>query len=258
MSGASPDFEDHFSGHAHDYAQYRPLYPADLFEYLASLAPERGLAWDCGAGNGQAALELAKHFKQVYATDASAQQIAQAVRHKRIAYAVEPAERVSLPPGSADLTTVAVAVHWFDFDRFYAEVKRVLKPGGILAVWTYHLPEIEPSVDGVLRRYYGEVLANYWPDRIRFLDECYRTLPFPFAEIAAPHFEATADWDLQRLSGFLDSWSGSKRYLKVHGRHPLREIAPALLRAWGHPDIERRIRWPLHFRIGRTETSDKN
>ncbi|HEX7342819.1 MAG TPA: class I SAM-dependent methyltransferase [bacterium] len=249
-------FEDHFSGHAGDYAQHRPHYPSELFAYLASIAPDRRLAWDCGTGNGQAALELAKYFELVHATDASPQQIAQAFEHERIKYAVESAESVSLPSGAADLVTVAVAVHWFDFDKFYAEVKRVLKPGGVLAVWTYHLPEIEPAIDAVLQHYYGQVLAAYWPERIQYLHERYRTLPFPFAEIAPPEFIAGADWDLQRLSGFLDSWSASRKYLQVNHRHPLREVAGALMSAWGEPELNRRIRWPLHLRIGKANLSE--
>ena len=243
-----PGFEDHFSPQADAYARYRPVYPPALFAYLASIAPGRDLAWDCGTGNGQAALGLAEHFQQVVATDASPEQLAHAIPHERIEYRVERAEDIALPPGSVDLVTVAVAVHWFDFDAFYGAVRRVLRGGGALAVWTYHLPVIDPAIDPILERYYREVLAGYWPPRIAYLEQKYRTLPFPFEELAPPHFEMEADWELDHLAGFLSSWSATQRYQAERGEHPLRVIWPDLERAWG--EGPRHIRWPLYFRIG--------
>ena len=56
-------FKDRFSGHAAEYALYRPHYPKELFQYLASLAPNRDAAWDCATGNGQAAEMLAEYFR---------------------------------------------------------------------------------------------------------------------------------------------------------------------------------------------------
>ena len=163
------NFEDHFSKQSEQYAQYRPRYPDEIYAYLASIAPGRSLAWDCGTGNGQAAIGLAKHFDKVHATDASAEQIALAYAHAKVEYRVEPAEHVSLNAFSMDLVTVAVAIHWFNFDEFYREVKRVLKPDGILAAWTYSLTEISPQIDQLIHQYYGEILAGYWPERIIIL-----------------------------------------------------------------------------------------
>jgi SAM-dependent methyltransferase len=244
-------FDDHFSKQAREYARYRPHYPRDLFTYLASMAPRRQLAWDCGTGNGQAARDLVSHFSRVVATDASAEQLTHAIPHERIEYRVERAENVSLEPGSVDLVTVAIAVHWFDLDQFYAAVRRVAAPGGILAVWTYHLPVIEPRIDWALKRYYSEVLAGYWPRQIDYLEHGYRNLPFPFEELAPPPFEMRADWDLGQLLGFLESWSATQRYQKERGQHPVRLIWPELAEAWGEETRRRSIRWPLHLRVGR-------
>src|SRR5215218_2558188 len=135
----SSNFEDHFSKQSQLYAQYRPKYPEQIYAYLASIAPSRSLAWDCGTGNGQAAIGLAKYFDKVFATDASAEQISRAYAHPRVEYHVESAEHVSLDDSTADLVTVAVAIHWFNFDEFYGAVKRVLKSNGVLAAWTYNL-----------------------------------------------------------------------------------------------------------------------
>jgi len=243
-------FRDHFSKQAQTYARNRPHYPPRLFEYLASIAPGRDLAWDCGTGNGQAALGLARHFKRVVATDASADQINHATPHEGIAYCVEQAERVSLASDQVDLITVALAVHWFDLEPFYQEARRVLKPEGVLAVWTYYLPVIEAKIDLLLAAYY-EMLADYWPERFHFVDERYQTLPFPFAEMSPPTFAMKAEWDLNQIAGFLNSWSATRRYRETKGRHPLDEIWPDLVSAWGEATRRRVIGWPMFLRIGR-------
>lgn len=244
-------FEDNFSAQSSQYAQFRPQYPDTIYAYLASIAPGHSLVWDCGTGNGQAAVGLAQHFEKVYATDASAEQIAHAYPHVKVEYHVANAEQAGLDTSSVDLVTVAQAVHWFDFDKFYAEVKRVLKPNGILAIWTYHLPEISPQTDKALFRYFSEVLAGFWPERIHYVDERYDTLPFPFEEIDPPSFLMETEWDVGQLTGFLDSWSGTQRYFKQNGQHPLKEIWDELSSDWKDDKEKRLIRWPLYFRIGR-------
>ena len=249
------NFEDHFSKQSEKYAQFRPHYPDELYAYLASLAPGHSLAWDCGTGNGQAAIGLAKHFDKVYATDASAEQIALAYAHAKVDYRVEPAEHVSLGTASTDLVTVAVAIHWFNFDEFYREVQRVLKPNGILAVWTYSLTEISPEIDQLINQYYGEILNGYWPERIHYLEERYETIPFPFEEIVPSSFVMEINWDLIQLAGFLDSWSATQRYKAQMRHHPLEIIWPKLTVAWGNENEPRLIRWPLHFRIGRNKST---
>ena len=248
------NFEDHFSKHSEQYAQYRPKYPDEIYAYLASIAPARSLAWDCGTGNGQAALGLAEYFDRVHATDASAEQISLAYAHDRVDYHVEPAEHVSLGASSADLVTVAVAIHWFNFDEFYREVKRVLKPAGILAAWTYNAVEISPEINQLIHQYYGEILNGYWPERIRYLEQRYETIPFPFEEIIPPIFAMEINWNLIQLAGFLDSWSAAQRYKAQKGQHPLEIIWQDLLAAWGDEEEPRPVRWPLHFRVGRNKS----
>jgi SAM-dependent methyltransferase len=246
-------FADNFSAQSKQYAQYRPKYPDEIYTYFSSIVSEHLLAWDCGTGNGQAAVGLAQHFEKVYATDASDEQIAHAYPHTRVEYRVGNAEQVALDTASVDVVTVAQAVHWFDFDKFYAEVKRVLKPKGILAVWTYHLPEISPQTDRVLFRYYSEILAGFWPERIHYVDGRYRTLPFPFEDISTPSFLMETEWDRNQLMGFLDSWSGTQRYREQKGAHPLKEIWEELSNDWKNEKEKRLFRWSLYFRIGRRD-----
>jgi len=244
------NFEDHFSKHSQHYAQYRPKYPDEIYAYLASIAPGHSLAWDCGTGNGQAAVGLAKYFDKVHATDASAEQISRAYAHDKVDYRVEPAEHVSLSASSTDLVTVAVAIHWFDFDEFYGEVKRVLQPSGILAAWTYNLTEISPEIDQLIQQLSNEILSGFWPERIRYVEEGYQTIPFPFEEINPPTFVMEIKWDLNQFAGYLDSWSATQRYKAQKGHHPLEIIWQKLTEAWGDENEPRLIRWPLYFRIG--------
>ena len=244
-------FEDHFSSQSRQYAQYRPQYPDSIYAYLASIAPGHSLAWDCGTGNGQAATGLAQHFERVYATDASADQIARAYSHPKVEYHVEGADNVALESGGVDLVTVAQAVHWFDLDKFHAEVKRVLKPNGILAVWTYGLPQISPRIDKAILRFYSEILSGFWPSRIHYVQEEYRSLPFPYEEIVPPPFAMEARWDLDQVTGFLDSWSGTQKYRQQKGSHPVEEIWDELSNDWKDAKEKRLVRWPLYFRIGR-------
>jgi SAM-dependent methyltransferase len=244
-------FEDHFSKLAETYSKYRPSYPSSLFEYFAGCCKSHNQAWDCGTGNGQAALELTKYFDKILATDASKDQIEYAQHHPKITYRIELAEKVSLEDSGTDLVTVAAAVHWFDFEKFYNEVKRVLKPEGIIAVWGYHLFSISPEIDKILNKYYSEILKGYWPERFHYVDTRYKDLPFPFEELNPPKFEMITEWVLNQVAGFLNSWSGTKNYHQKTGRHPLDTIWKNLSESWGDEKLKRKIIWPLHVRVGK-------
>jgi SAM-dependent methyltransferase len=248
---AKGTFEDHFGRKAEEYARHRPRHPDALLDWVSALAPSRGLAWDCGTGTGQVAIALAERFTHVIATDASEQQIAHAIAHERIEYRVEPASAVTIANGSVDLVTVAAAVHWFDLEPFYAEVKRVAKPGAVIAVWTYWLPIIAPAIDARLAEYTTEIVGASWPERIQRVIDRYETLPFPFEELAAPQFETMAEWDLHALEAYVDTWSATQRYLHEHGHHPIERIHAELEREWDDADTLRTIRWPLYLRVGR-------
>jgi SAM-dependent methyltransferase len=244
-------FKDHFSGHAASYAAYRPGYPPALFAFLETLTPGRGLAWDCATGNGQAALALAETFERVIATDASRQQLDNALPHPRVEYRVATAESSGLADASVDLLAVAQAVHWFDFDRFYAEARRVLRPGGAIAVWTYNLLRGTPAISALVDRLAREISGACWPPERRWVDEEYRTLPFPFPEVPAPVFQHTESWDLERLVAYFRTWSANVRYQAATGKDPIAEIASELAAAWGDPEEPRILTWPIYMRAGR-------
>lgn len=244
-------FKDHFSSASDRYAAYRPDYPAALFEWLAGLCAERNTAWDCATGSGQAALGLAPHFRQVVATDASAEQIRHAVPHPAIDYRVAPAEASALEDGSVDLVTVAQAAHWFDLPRFYAEVARVLKPGGALALWGYGRMVLPGTLDAPFLRFYAETVGPYWPPERALIDDAYRNLDFPFAETRSPAFHIEVEWTLPRLMDYLSTWSAVRRYQSVQGHDPLPALAAELAPVWGDAAAARTLRWPLFSRVGR-------
>lgn len=246
-------FQDYYSGHAADYRAFRPAYPRELFAHLASIASGRDLAWDCGTGSGQAAVELAEHFARVFATDASDDQVRSAQPHPRVEYAVARAEKCPLQDHCVDLVTVAQALHWFDLARFYEEVCRVSRPGGVLAVWTYELQSVNPAVDAMLRRFQEDFVGPCWPPDRVWVDTHYRTIPFPFPELPAPRFDMRAEWNLPRMLGYMSTWSATKAFIKAKGFDPVERLAGEFAAAWGDPAQVRTVRWELTVRIGRVE-----
>ncbi len=244
-------FKDHFSTRSTDYAAHRPGYPAALFDTLAALTRGHELAWDCATGNGQAARGLAAHYAQVLATDASEVQIAAAPAHPGIEFRVALAEASGLPDHCADLVTVAQAAHWFDLPAFYTEARRVLKPGGVLAIWCYERLSIEPTLDGIVEAFYGDLLDPYWPPERRHVEAGYRDLPFPFVELPAPELGMEASWTLDQLIGYFSTWSALKAYRRETGEDPLPALRESLAAAWISLASSKTIKWPLSVRLGR-------
>jgi SAM-dependent methyltransferase len=245
-------FADHFSAVSAAYAAFRPRYPDELFAFLARESPARNCAWDAGTGSGQAAVGLARHFSQVIATDASDEQLAHATSEANVTYRVARADASGLPPASMDLVTAAQAVHWFDRPRFWAEVRRVLQPGGLVAVWTYLLLEIEPRIDALMRRFYESVVGPFWPPERRLTEQRYRTIDFPFTELRVPEFVIQRQLTLQELAGYVRTWSATRGYVREHGRDPVDDLVLELAPLWGEPHRPKLGRWPIAMRAGRT------
>jgi len=239
------DFQDHFSGFSGDYRSYRPGYPAELFSWLASISPDHERAWDCATGTGQAATRLADHFSEVIATDASETQIASAEPRENIQYLPARAEDSGIEPDSVDLVTVAQAIHWFDQPAFHAEVERVLKKGGVVAVWAYGLLQITPEIDDVVNHLYGPILEKFWPAERRIIEAGYREIDFPYEKIEVPEYSMSLSWNLAGLAGYLNTWSAVKRYIRERKNNPVEIVFDDLSAAWGEADKEYQVIWPM-------------
>jgi SAM-dependent methyltransferase len=248
---SSGSFQDHFSDVAAAYAAYRPSYPPALGDFLVRLAPAKRLAWDAGCGSGQLSQLLAGHFERVVATDASPEQIARATAHPKVEYRCARAEASGLPERVADLVTAAQAAHWFDLPAYFAEVRRVTRPGGIVALISYGVVTADADLDAVIRPFYREVLGAYWPPERRHVDEGYRSLPFPFEELDGPSLEIRLDWRLEELVGYVGTWSAVWALERAQGQGSFATFRRELAKAWGPATTVRTVRWPLALRVGR-------
>ncbi|MPR36181.1 class I SAM-dependent methyltransferase [Salmonirosea aquatica] len=244
--------KDNFSTGSDQYAQFRPTYPQAVFAYLSTLTENKGRAWDCGTGNGQVAVELAKTFAEVFATDFSQSQIGQAVLRENIEYSVQRAEQTNFPDDFFDLITVAQAIHWFDFEPFYQEVRRTAKPGALLVVLGYGLLKISKNVDAVIDHFYHHIVGSFWDKERRYIDENYQSIPFPFPELKVPAFSNTLVWSLDHLLGYLSTWSAVRHFIAAHGYDPLDELRPELAVAWGSQSVQD-VHFPILVRIGRIQ-----
>ena len=250
---SEPGFKDHFSPVSGNYSRYRPSYPPELIQYVASCAPDRRLAVDCATGSGQAAVALAEHFDSVLAVDGSAAQLENAQPHPRVRYERAMAESLPVADHSVSLVAVAQAVHWFDFDRFYAECRRVLVPGGVVAAWTYQVFRAGTAVDAVVDRFYHGTIAPYWPPERRYVAEAYRTLPFPWAVETPPQFRLQTEWSLEQVLGYFATWSSVQGYKDAHaGADPLPALHAELATVWPVA-ATLRLTWPVYLRIGRAD-----
>lgn len=226
------------------------MYPPALVDCLADLAPARGVAWDAGCGSGQLSLLLAQRFDRVIATDASAEQIAHAAPHRHVEYRCAPAEASGLDDGIADLAVAAQAAHWFDLPGYYAEVRRVARPGAVVALVSYGNVRADTTVGPLIDQFYSDALGPLWPPERRLVEDGYRALPFPFAELTTPPFEIRVDWTLVDMMGYIETWSAVRAMERVEGRGPIVAFEKQLARAWGDPKAARPVRWPLSLRVG--------
>jgi SAM-dependent methyltransferase len=242
--------KDNFSHKSECYARFRPTYPKELFDFLLSLISGRMTAWDCGTGNGQVAVELAKHFETVFATDISESQVSHAPRKNNIVYKVERAEKTSFQDNQFDLITVAQAVHWFDFSLFHNEVKRTLKPNGILAIIGYPLPSIDARTDLIVKQFYENILGGYWDDERKYIDELYQTIPFPYTEITTPAFFSRYNWNRDQFIGYLGTWSAVQHYIRKNNTNPTDTIIDDVDQCWNDSTVKT-VTFPILLRVGR-------
>lgn len=248
-----PDFKDLFSKQSKEYAASRPTYPRALFDFIAGLAQRKELAWDCATGSGQAVAILGEYFDRVIASDASARQIENARGGKNVHFAVFPAEKSDIGDGSVDLITVAQALHWFRFDDFYREVRRVSRKDGAIAAWAYGHHSIGPEVDLVTRAFFKDIIGRYWPPEVKYVENEYRDIPFPFAQVDAPEFHIDLEWSLRDVIAYLYTMSSVQKYIQDNKSDPVEQLYQKLDEAWERdgPAERKKVSWPIYLKAGR-------
>jgi len=235
------------------YAQVRPHYPQELYAFLVSLCDEQKSAWDAACGSGQAAIDLAKHFDEVQATDISEHQIANAIQNPGVSYSVQSAESTNFEKNHFDLVCVAQALHWFDYDLFFPQVKRVLKPSGIFAAWGYSWFSISNEIDKAIKENFLSIIEPYWAPQNSLLWNHYRDIPFPFEKVDAPQIEMKMDWDINQLFGYLQSWSAAKLCKEDGNNDFMMRAYEATKSAWGNASKKKRVKMDFTLLVGRNE-----
>lgn len=246
--------KDNFSSQSDKYAKFRPHYPVAFFEYLNTIIPNTKNAWDCGTGNGQIAFALSSIFDNVFATDISQSQIDNASQAKNIQYSVQPAEKTDFDNHFFDLIVVAQAIHWFDFDKFYAEVNRTAKKDATLCIVGYGNVKVSPKIDAIVTEFYTNIIGPYWDKERRYIDENYNTIPFPFEEIETPYFENIHQWSLNHFIGYINTWSAVKHYIKENKYNPVERLEINLKAHWKENEIKK-VTFPVLLRIARIKNN---
>ena len=240
-----------YSVNPHIYLKTRPHYGSEIFDHLTSLTYEHDLVWDCATGNGQAAIELAKSYKNVQATDANASQLEFALSKENIDYYVANETNPKLFSNSVDLITVATAIHWLDRSAFYKEAHRVLKPGGVLAIWGYTGKNIHPDIDQVLGEIIDQYLMPYYSDHILMAFEGYKSLEFPYERIATPALKTQINYSFEDLLNYISTWSSTQKYIRTNQKSPIYLFEDQLKKAWGDTSRKKLMTWDFICHIGR-------
>jgi SAM-dependent methyltransferase len=243
-----------FSDKSDLYAHARPEYPQEVFTYLASICPSTHLAWDSACGNGQAAMGLIKEFDRVYASDVSKEQISNAKAHSRIRYEAVRSENTLLESDSCDLICVAQALHWFDYDLFWPEARRILKPGGIFTAIGYNWASVNEEIDLEVDKHVFDIIKPYWATQNQLIWDHYRDLQIPFAKLDTPKFVMEVNWSLKELFGFMHTFSATRRCMDAIGGQFFEDAYAIVAEFWGEPNIKRPVEFDFVFYVGKNET----
>lgn len=245
--------KDLFSLQSKKYAKYRISYPKEIYKEIYKILKKNKIpfefAWDCGTGNGQVAKELAKKFSIVYATDISENQIKEAIKKPNIFYSIEPAENTSLKDNSINLITVAQALHWFEFEPFYEEIKRVSKKPAILAIWCYSTCIIRDSkINRLFNQFYKNILGPYWEKERKYVEEGYQNIDIPFRKILEKNIEFIKNFTKSKFVGYLSTWSSVQKYIEIHNQNPIYFFKKEIEPYWNSKE-KKEILFPIHLKI---------
>ena len=172
------------------YARGRPYHhPRSLAHVFAAAGATRvDRALDVACGTGMSTRALAERAMTVVGVDVSREMLRAAPPVARASYLLGSAEHLPLPAGSIDAVTCSSGVHWFDQAKFFADVHRVLRPGGWVGLYDHYflgMPDV-PEFDEWART----LFARYpLPPRNPQVGDPRATTPAGFAEIGSELFE---------------------------------------------------------------------
>ncbi|WP_027398665.1 class I SAM-dependent methyltransferase [Anaerovorax odorimutans] len=235
------------------YLSSRPAYPKELYNYLNSICKERGVAWDCACGNGQVAIDLIRYFNKVYATDISENQISNSIKHEGIEYYVQSSDKTNFKDNSFDLICVAQALHWFNYDTFWSEVKRVLKKDGIFAAWGYSWFNIDKEIDTLIQSEFREKIRTYWAPQNKILWDNYENINLPFKKINSPDIEMSIEWDINELFAYMQSWSATRLCIEAEGTDFYSNAYKKIKGIWGNEENKKKVKMNFCMIVGRNE-----
>lgn len=243
--------KDLFSDQSKIYAQFRPAYPQQLFNYILQFVEERKYAWDCATGNGQAAKVLADYFGKVEASDISEAQINNAVCKKNIHYRICPAEQTPFADNSFDLITVAQAYHWLNWKKFREEAERVGKNNSVIAVWGYNnFSTDDEKLNQLIHHFYYNIIFSYWDAERRHVENNYDSVEFNFQALPSKSFGTDLIYTKEHLIGYLQSWSAVQNYIKANRSSPIDLIMNDLHSVWKETETKK-VHFPIFLKIGR-------
>ena len=239
-----------FSKQSDLYAKYRPDYPDELYNFILEHLSNYHRAWDCATGSGQVAAVLSESFDEVIATDISTEQLNHAPAIQNVDYRKAPAENSGLPDEHVDLITVGQALHWFDFEAFYNEVRRLAKRNALFAVFGYGMLRISPAINPIIDDLYEEAFGEYFDEKRSYIDSRYQTIPFPFEEIISPGFEHSLVWTIDQLEGYFNSWSAVQKLKDEQNYNPVKTTMQKLRKQLSdHETIT--VTFPIFLRLGK-------
>lgn len=221
-----------FNQESDKYFLNRPRYPLELYRLTRDNCRKRDTAWDCACGNGQVSIDLIPYFSKIEATDINENQLKNSFNDSRISYSLQNSEVTNFPALYFDAVCVAQALHWLDTEKYFAEVKRVLKPGGLFACWGYSFFHVNEEIDTVIRSRLLERIDPYWSAQNRILHNRYRDIAFPFRKLNLPEIKMAVQWNLNQLLAYLETWSAVKLYREKEQKNIIEELRPLLLQKW--------------------------
>lgn len=239
-----------FSIQSKNYAQFRPTYPDDLFDFIQKSAAHHQTVWDCATGSGQAARKLKDIFQNVYATDISQEQIKHAIQSGNINYSVQPSEKTNFQDNFFDCITVAQALHWFDHSLFWKEVNRVLKPNGLFIGWGYSFFHMNEEINPFFEEDILKTVGAYWPPQVKILWNGFKDINFPYKELDTPDLFIHLNWDFYQFQNYIKTWSSTKKYIQEYGTDDFMRKFDRIKKCWNGLDKKKIFKMRLFILSG--------